>query len=111
MKHFKTPDGQVWAFELDGSQDHLIRQDMVAIAPDALSTLREARRDRKAEARNQITALEYAQIMPRATREFMLGYMEERAPAEQLAQLPAYVKLKAFDNQIAALRAIVRGDA
>jgi hypothetical protein len=111
MKHYKTPDGQVWAFEEDGSQDQLIKPDMVAITPDALVTLREARRDRKAEARTRIIALEYEQIMPRATREFMLGYMEERATPEQLALLPAYVKLKAFDTQIASLRAIVRGDA
>lgn len=29
MKHFQKPDLSVWAFELDGSQDHLITPDMV----------------------------------------------------------------------------------
>lgn len=28
MKHYKKPDGSVWAFELDGSQDELITADM-----------------------------------------------------------------------------------
>lgn len=32
MKHFKKPDNTVWAFELDGSQDHLITDDMMAIS-------------------------------------------------------------------------------
>lgn len=29
MKHYKKTNGSVWAFELDGSQDHLITADMV----------------------------------------------------------------------------------
>lgn len=31
MKHYRKTDGSVWAFEDDGSQDHLITEDMVAI--------------------------------------------------------------------------------
>ncbi|MDO8385098.1 MAG: hypothetical protein Q7T13_01695 [Polaromonas sp.] len=35
MKHYKKPDGSVWAFEEDGSQDHLITVDMEPYAlPD-----------------------------------------------------------------------------
>ncbi len=67
--------------------------------------------DRKLQAAAQIRALEVEQIMPRATREFMLLTMETDYTAEQLAQLAGYVKLKAFDNAIAQLRAIVRGEA
>jgi hypothetical protein len=66
---------------------------------------------RRSLAAAQIRALEFEQLLPRAVREFILGYMEERATAEQLALLPAYVKLKTFDNTISGLRAIVRGDA
>ena len=44
-------------------------------------------------------------------REFMLLSLEAQATADALAKLPAYVKLKAFDDQIAALRAIIRGTA
>lgn len=29
MKHFKKPDDTIYAYELDGSQDHLITPDMV----------------------------------------------------------------------------------
>lgn len=31
MKHFVKPDNSIWAFESDGSQDHLITQDMTPI--------------------------------------------------------------------------------
>lgn len=29
MKHYQKPDLSIYAFELDGSQDHLITEDMV----------------------------------------------------------------------------------
>lgn len=32
MKHYKKPDGSVWAYEPDGSQDDLIEADMVPCA-------------------------------------------------------------------------------
>ena len=80
--------------------------------PAALFELVEhAEVNRRAGAAAAIRALEIEQLIPRAVREFMLGYMEERATPQQLANLPAYVKLKAFDNTIAGLRAIVRGEA
>lgn len=41
MKYFTKPDGSIWAFELDGSQDNLITADMVAISDAALAALRE----------------------------------------------------------------------
>lgn len=53
---------------------------------------------------SQIDDLEQQQIMPRATREFMLMFMEANAPAEVLAVNPGYQAVKAFDNQIVALR-------
>jgi|AKVG01.1.fsa_nt_gi hypothetical protein len=31
MKYFKDQNSKVWAFEDDGSQDHLIKENMVAI--------------------------------------------------------------------------------
>ena len=49
---------------------------------------------------SQITALERAQLMPRATREFMLLWME----ANNGTGVPGYVPLKAFDEQIKSLR-------
>lgn len=54
--------------------------------------------------RAQIVELERIQLMPRATREFMLTFMELNAPPEVLAVNPGYLAVKAFDNQIKALR-------
>jgi len=49
---------------------------------------------------SQIASLEQAQLMPRATREFMLIYVETNG----LTTMPGYAPLKAFDEQIKALR-------
>lgn len=48
----------------------------------------------------QIESLEQTQLMPRATREFMLLWME----ANNGTSVPGYAPLKAFDEQIKALR-------
>jgi len=52
----------------------------------------------------QIDTLEREQLMPRATREFMLMFMEANASAEILAVNPGYQAVKAFDLLIAGLR-------
>lgn len=62
-----------------------------------------------AAAHNEIDRLERVQLLPRAVREFMLLSLEERATSDELSKLPAYNKLKAFDGQIAVLRAVIRG--
>ena len=54
--------------------------------------------------RAQIKTLEQSQLMPRATREFMLLFMETSFTPAQLAQNIGYIGIKAFDNQITALR-------
>lgn len=54
--------------------------------------------------RAQIKQLESEQLMPRATREFMLLTMEGMATPEQLAANFGYAAVKAFDAQIEALR-------
>lgn len=54
---------------------------------------------------SQIEALEREQLMPRATREFMLLFMETQFTPEVLALNPGYMAVKAFDNQIKDLRA------
>jgi hypothetical protein len=61
--------------------------------------------DPKVAIRAEIESLERAALLPRATREFMLLAMEAQAPAEVLALNPGYAAVKAFDTQIAALRA------
>lgn len=56
--------------------------------------------DPKIAIRAQITSLEQAQLMPRATREFMLLFVEQN----NLTAMPGYAPLKAFDDEIVALR-------
>jgi hypothetical protein len=62
-------------------------------------------------AKDSINALERQQMMPRITRETILSLAEERATAlgltqaQLLAKNKGYAALKAFDLEIAALRA------
>ena len=42
MKLYKSPDNKVYAFEEDGSQDHLIWKNFVAITEEEANVLREA---------------------------------------------------------------------
>jgi len=39
MKLFKDSNNTIWAFELDGSQDHLIKTDMVSITKEAADVI------------------------------------------------------------------------
>lgn len=54
--------------------------------------------------RAKIMQMERDAMLPRASREFMLAYMEATFTAQQLAGNPGYQKMKAFDDQIKALR-------
>lgn len=58
----------------------------------------------KADLLEQIRTMEAEQLMPRASREFMLLSMESMFAPELLALNPGYAAVKAFDNQIVALR-------
>jgi hypothetical protein len=42
MKLYKSPDNKVYAFEEDGSQDHLIWKNFVAITEEEANVLRDA---------------------------------------------------------------------
>lgn len=39
MKHYKKQDNTIWAFEEDGSQDHLITADMTPLAKEEVAPL------------------------------------------------------------------------
>jgi hypothetical protein len=39
MKHYKSPENQFYAYELDGSQDHLIPADFVAITEEEANAI------------------------------------------------------------------------
>ncbi len=42
MKHYKSPDNAIYAYELDGSQDHLIPADFVVISNEEADEIRQA---------------------------------------------------------------------
>lgn len=65
--------------------------------------------DPKQEALSKISGLESQTLLPRVTREFILGAVKAEAQKAGLdpMALPAYVKLKALDDQIIALRALL----
>lgn len=56
------------------------------------------------EQRAKIAQMEREVMMPRAVREFMLAFMEANFTVQQLSGNPGYQKVKAFDNQIKAIR-------
>jgi hypothetical protein len=46
MKLYKSPDNKVYAFETDGSQDHLIWKNFVAITQEEADVIIKAEQDR-----------------------------------------------------------------
>lgn len=104
MQHYKTPDNSLHCIEPEFA--HLLPEGCIAITEEEAEALRQkpSEADPKDAIRAKIKQLEAEQLMPRATREFMLTFMELNAPAEVLAVNPGYQAVKAFDNQIKALR-------
>lgn len=98
---YKAPDNSVHCVAPDFA--HLLPAGSIAITEEEAEALR-PKPDPKDAIRAQIKALEAEQLLPRATREFMLMFMEKNAPAEVLAVNPGYQAVKAFDEQIKALR-------
>jgi hypothetical protein len=72
MKHYQKPDNSIWAFELNGSQDHLITGDMTLIGAAELAAMRAATVNPKDEIRSRISALEVS-ITPRRMRDAILS--------------------------------------
>lgn len=101
MQLYKAPDNSIHCIEPEFFDR--LPAGCVAITQAEADALRPAT-DPKEAIREQIKQLEAEQLMPRATREFMLTFMELNAPAEVLAVNPGYQAVKAFDNQIKALR-------
>jgi hypothetical protein len=47
MKYFKSPDNKVYAFESDGSQDHLIWKNFVAITEEEAKAISAAEKEQR----------------------------------------------------------------
>ena len=57
MKYYKAPNNDIYAYELDGSQDHLIPDDFLAITKQEVDRL------------NQIKLDDFIASMPKPTKE------------------------------------------
>lgn len=55
MKYYLSPKGEIFAYELDGSQDHLIPEDFSAITDDEAASIRQQK------TKEQFNALTYAE--------------------------------------------------
>jgi len=80
--------------------------------PEYLAWLSEGNTPAKADPiirdiKSEIAQLETQQMMPRVTREFMLSFTEAAYTPEQLALNIGYTKLKAFDEEVKALRELL----
>lgn len=73
MKTYKTPSNELYAFELDGSQDHLIRSDMVQVSDEEADAIRAA----------LVPPITYTSITPRQIRQ-VLTLSGHRAQVEAL---------------------------
>ena len=47
MKYFKSPDNKVYAFEADGSQDHLIWKNFVSITEEEAKAISAAEKEQR----------------------------------------------------------------
>ena len=45
MKLFKDLTNNIWAFELDGSQDHLIQSDMISVSQEEANSIRQSKEE------------------------------------------------------------------
>lgn len=90
MKHFINPaTNEVFAYEVDGSQDHLIDPTFTAVSPEQLEAIRAASVTAPVRAARELIALELS-VTPRKIREAILT--------------GDHSFIKAVDSQIAALR-------
>ena len=83
MKYYRSPNSEIYAYEADGSQDHIIPEDYIAIT-DA-----EADQLRTANAQSRFAALDYADKR-RAEYPPVTDYLDGVVKGDQ-AQIDAYI--------------------
>ena len=83
MKHYRSPNSEIYAYEADGSQDHIIPEDYVAI------TNLEADQIRTAQVQANLDALTYAEKR-RAEYPPFTDYLDAVVKSDQTA-MAAYI--------------------
>lgn len=71
MKHFKSPNNEIYAYELDGSQDHLIPSSFISITDEEAKSILQA----QAEVRYQ----EWLRLQP--TKEEQIANLQAQLDA------------------------------
>lgn len=94
-------DGGDGYYQVDVPDGHAAPEWTNTLTPCSMQPIES---DPKDAIRAQIKAMETEKMMPRATREFMLLFLEASFTPEQLSQNIGYAGVKAFDNQIKVLR-------
>lgn len=103
--HFKDAQNNLYWLD-DADVEKWANTEWTPITDEEAGALRHTVQiDPKDSIRGQIRRLEAEQLLPRATREFMLLFMETQFTPEVLELNPGYMAVKAFDNQIKDLRA------
>lgn len=120
MIYFKHPSGEVFAYETLEEREQWGSADLVEMTPQEVQDHLNPPPVEPTPA-EQIAALERQNLLPKATRKFMLSFMEATAiqqgaaqgltAAQALALLtagnPGYAAVKALDDQIEALEALL----
>jgi len=105
MKHYKKPDGSVWGFEDDGSQDKLITKDMAPLTQteetQLFSNTEPSRRD---AIPSELAAIDLAAIRP--ARAIALAVAQGKNVASGSEDL---TKLTELEARAVALRAELAG--
>lgn len=108
MPHFKNSQNQLYWLDEGDDPSKWLPADCVQITEEETEAIRISQLPPPPDPRDVIKAeiaqLEKEQLLPRATRDFMLLFMESNFTPEQLAGNPGYNAVKAFDNNIIALR-------
>lgn len=84
MKHYKTPTGQIYAFESDGAQDTLIAADMIPVTDAEAELIRNQPKtqadldaEESAKSKAELAALDLASIP------MLRAYIASKADAPQ----------------------------
>lgn len=83
MKHYRSPNNEIYAYEADGSQDHVIPKDYVAITDSEVDQIRTA------QVQAKLDALTYAQKR-RAEYPPVTDYLDAVVKGDQ-AGIAAYI--------------------
>jgi hypothetical protein len=83
MKHYKNNKNEVYAFESDGSQDHIIGADLVPVTDAELADLRKPTLEQIAEAERAAALAELALIDAASVRS-LREYVASKADAPKI---------------------------